>query len=129
MHGMWHTRTRSQQNPPPHHAAIKNELGADVVRVGEFMWTHLEPYDGVFNFTLMDAIIDAAEAQGLKVLLGTPSATMPAWLHAAHGADVLQKGPDAGEGYEGAIPSFGGRRQYSFNSKTYISYAVRIAAR
>ena len=29
--------------------AIKNDLGADIVRMGEFMWHELEPMDGVFK--------------------------------------------------------------------------------
>ena len=53
----------------------------------------------------------------LQVMLGTPTATMPAWLHAAH-PDVMHKGPDSPEGYAGATAGFGGRRQYSFNSET-----------
>jgi beta-galactosidase GanA len=62
-------------------ASIRHDLKADVIRIGEFMWHHVEPADNVFNFTLLDAIIDAAEGVGLKVMLGTPTATMPAWLY------------------------------------------------
>ena len=109
--------------------AIRDDLGADVVRVGEFMWHHLEPSDGVFNFTLLDAIVDAAEARGLRVMLGTPTATMPAWLYAAHGPDVAAVGPDSPEGYSGARAGFGGRRQYSFNSPTFARYAARVTAK
>ena len=29
--------------------AIKDDLGADIVRMGEFMWHELEPKDGVFK--------------------------------------------------------------------------------
>ena len=29
--------------------AIKNDLGADIVRMGEFMWHELEPMDGQFK--------------------------------------------------------------------------------
>ena len=36
------------------------------------------------------------------------------------------QGPDSPEGYAGAVPGFGGRRQYSFNSATYQSYALRL---
>ena len=115
--------------------SIKEDLGADIVRIGEFMWQHIEPADGRFNFTLTDAIMNEAEKNGLRVMLGTPTATMPAWLHQAH-PDVVMKGPDSPEGYgvrvrriiltitllgySGATPSFGGRRQYSFNSDTYL---------
>jgi len=106
-------------------AAIKNDLGSDLIRIGEFMWHELEPSNGVFNFTLLDTVIDAAEDAGLEVMIGTPTATMPAWLHKAH-PEVMAKGPDSPDGYAGAVASFGGRRQYSFNSEVYLEYATRI---
>jgi len=105
--------------------AIKNDLGADIVRMGEFMWHELEPMDGVFNWTRLDTILDLADKIGLDVMLGTPTATMPAWLHKAH-PEVMHKGPDSPDGYAGAVAGFGGRRQYSFNSDTYLRYAKRI---
>jgi beta-galactosidase len=109
--------------------SIKEDLQADTIRVGEFMWHAIEPADNVFNFTLLDTIIDAAEDAGLKVMLGTPTATMPAWLYTAHGKDVVAVGPDSPEGYAGATASFGGRRQYSFNSPIYQKYATRIVSK
>ena len=107
--------------------SIRIELGADTIRIGEFMWGLIEPEDGEFDFSLMDKIMDSAEAEGLRVMLGTPTATMPAWLAQAH-PDVLKTGPDSPEGYMGATASFGGRRQYSFNSQVYLSYAARVTA-
>lgn len=106
--------------------AIKHDLGADMIRVAEFMWSVIEPADGVFNFTLLDAIVDAAESQGLCVMMGTPSATMPAWLYTAHQQDIAMVAPDSPEGYRGAVASFGGRRQYSFDSVTYTRYVKRL---
>jgi len=108
--------------------SIKEDLGANTIRVGEFMWSALEPFDGTFNFTLLDLIVDNAEAAGLNVMLGTPTATMPAWLATDHGAEVLRQGPDSPEGYVGAFAGFGGRRQYSFCSDIYRAYASRITA-
>ena len=106
--------------------SIKQDLGADLVRIGEFMWNSIEPQDGVFNFTLMDSILDAADREGLKVMLGTPTATMPAWLYNSHGDEIVQVGPDSPNGYAGTYAAFGGRRQYSFNSAVYRQYAKRM---
>lgn len=106
-------------------AAIKNDLGADLVRIGEFMWHEIEPKDGMFNFTLLDTILANAAEAGLDVMLGTPTATMPAWLHKKH-PEVMFQGPDSPDGYRGAKPGFGGRRQYSFNSITYMHYVRRL---
>lgn len=105
---------------------IKQNLGADIIRVGEFMWSSIEPADGVFNFTLLDAILDAAESEGLKVMLGTPTATFPAWMYSSHAEEIVQVGPDSSNGFAGTSPSFGGRRQYSFDSDLYRQYASRV---
>jgi beta-galactosidase len=108
--------------------SIRNDLGADIIRVGEFMWQEIERQDGVFNFTKLDSILDAAASLGLRVMLGTPTATMPAWLYEQH-PDVVTVGPDSPDGYKAAAPVFGGRRQYSFNSATYLAYAKRLVAK
>jgi len=93
----------------------------NVVRIGEFAWSRMEPADGRFDFAWMDRAIAAASARGLKVVLGTPTAAPPAWLTAAH-PDVLRVNED------GSVEGHGGRRQFSFASATYRRYARRIAA-
>merc|ERR1719401_102894 len=100
--------------------AIKSDLGADFIRIGEFMWHTIEPQDGVFNFTSLDVVIDYADRIGLEVMLGTPTATVPSWLYTAH-PDIFTRGPDLAEGGAGVVPAFGGRRQASFNSDTYFN--------
>lgn len=105
--------------------AIKQDLGADFVRIGEFMWHILEPADGVFNFSLLDSIMDTAEKLNLEVMLGTPTATAPSWLYMAH-PDIFARGPDSADGSAGVSLAFGGRRQASFHSKKYINYSKRI---
>lgn len=109
-------------------SAIKSDLGADLIRIGEFMWHEIEPEDGVFNFTFLDTVLANAEEVGLDVMLGTPTATMPAWLYQNH-PDVVQQGPDSADGYVGAKAGFAGRRQYSFNSDTYQHYVRRLVER
>jgi beta-galactosidase len=108
--------------------AIKEDLGANLIRIGEFMWHELEPREGQFNFTLLDHVLDAAEDVGLEVMLGTPTATMPAWLYKMH-PDIATQFPDSPEGYAGATPAFGGRRQYSFTSLEYISHVERLVTK
>lgn len=79
---------------------IKEDLGATTVRVGEFMWAMLEPsfsplndpaFPPTFNFTFLDSVLEACEAAGLGVMLGTPTATMPAWLATAYGEEVVRQ--------------------------------------
>jgi beta-galactosidase len=56
------------------------ELGLTYVRIGEFAWSKLEPSAGNYQFEWLDNAIEALHAEGLWVVLGTPTATPPAWL-------------------------------------------------
>ena len=95
------------------------ELGSNVIRIGEFAWHMMEREEGLFDFSYFDNVINEAKKKGLKVIFGTPTATMPAWLAKKH-PDVL------GEFEDNTKRVFGGRRQYCFNSKTYHKYTEKI---
>ena len=95
------------------------ELGSNVIRIGEFAWHMMESEEGKFDFSYFDHIINEAKKKGLKIIFGTPTATMPAWLAKKH-PDVL------GEFEDNTKRVFGGRRQYCFNSKTYLKYSETI---
>lgn len=95
------------------------ELGSNVIRIGEFAWHMMESKEGKFDFSYFDHVINGAKKKGLKVIFGTPTATMPAWLAKKH-PDVL------GEFEDNTKRVFGGRRQYCFNSKTYYKYSETI---
>ena len=61
-------------------AAMMAELGLTYVRIGEFAWSRLEPNPGEYNFDWLDAAIASLTHAGLKVVMGTPTATPPKWL-------------------------------------------------
>jgi beta-galactosidase len=65
---------------------LKNmkQLGFEFVHVGEFAWAFMEPTEGKFDFGWLDRIVELAHAQGLKVVLCTPSPTPPIWLTEQH---------------------------------------------
>ena len=50
------------------------EAGFTTIRIAEFTWGTWNPAPGVFDFTHVDRAIDAAEAHGLGVIVGTPTA-------------------------------------------------------
>lgn len=95
------------------------QLGADTIRIGEFTWRTLERSDGQFDFSSLDRVVARAKAHGLQVVLGTPTATLPAWLAAKY-PEVLS------ENESGTKRSFGGRRLYCFNSPVYREYSLRL---
>ncbi|MDO5516540.1 MAG: beta-galactosidase [Clostridium sp.] len=95
------------------------ELGSNVIRIGEFAWHMMEREEGSYDFSYFDNIIKEAKNKGLKVIFGTPTATMPAWLAKNH-PEVLSEFED------NTKRAFGGRRQYCFNSRTYYDYSKKI---
>ena len=100
-------------------AARMKALGLTWVRVGEFAWSRLEPEPGKLEFDWLDRAVDTLGAEGLKVVLGTPTATPPKWLIDRYD-DVLQVGAD------GRTRGFGSRRHYCYNSKSYREETTRI---
>lgn len=100
-------------------AARMADLGLTWVRIGEFAWSRLEPQAGDLQFDWLDRAIDTLHAAGLKVVLGTPTATPPRWM--------LDKHPDMlAVDAEGRPRKFGSRRHYCFSHDGYREEAVRI---
>ena len=95
------------------------EAGIGTVRVAEFCWVIFEPVEGEFHFELFDRFLALCEEEGIKVILGTPTATPPAWLTEAH-PEVLNAQPD------GTLYRHGARRHYNYNSPVYQHYCKRI---
>ncbi len=98
------------------------EMGANIIRIGEFAWHLMEKTEGDFDFSFFDMVIEKAKSYELKVMFGTPTATFPAWLASKH-PSILSR-----DEY-GHIRVFGGRRQYCFNSEIYSEYSGRIVER
>ncbi|MGL6106632.1 beta-galactosidase [Romboutsia sp.] len=95
------------------------ELNCNVIRIGEFAWHKMQSKEGEFDFSYFDRVIAKAKEKGLKVIFGTPTATMPAWLAKKY-PEVLS------EDEFNHKRVFGGRRQYCFNSKIYYKYSEEI---
>ncbi len=94
-------------------------LGIGTVRVAEFAWNVIEPRDGEFTFDLFDRFLALAEKLCMKVILGTPTATPPAWLTEAH-PEVLNCDMN------GNLYRHGSRRHYNYNSPVYVEYSACI---
>lgn len=50
------------------------------VSLGIFSWSMLEPQEGVYEFDWMKEIIDRLYANGISVILATPSGARPKWM-------------------------------------------------
>jgi beta-galactosidase len=100
-------------------AARMAGLGLTWVRIGEFAWSRLEAEPGRFDWGWMDRAFDVLTAAGLKIVLGTPTATPPRWMIDRH-PDML-----AVDAY-GRARGFGSRRHYCFSHDGYRAEAIRI---
>jgi beta-galactosidase len=105
----------------PDDAARMVDAGLTWVRIGEFAWSRLEPAPGQMQFDWLDRAIDVLGAAGLKVVLGTPTATPPRWMLDRH-PDMLAV--DA----KGRPRKFGSRRHYCFSHRGYLAECKRIVA-
>lgn len=95
------------------------EMGLALVRVGEFAWSRIEPEPGTFDWGWLDRAIDTLAGAGLRVILGTPTATPPKWL--------VDRIPDmVATGETGAPRGFGSRRHYCFSHEGYRAECRRI---
>ncbi|WP_393964743.1 beta-galactosidase [Exiguobacterium sp. S22-S28] len=98
---------------------LMKELGVNVVRLAEFAWTMMEPEEGVYDFRFWDDIIERLSAADFDIVLGTPTATPPAWM--------CHKYPEILPADENGVTiSFGARRHYTVHSETYQRFSVAI---
>ena len=95
------------------------ELGCNTIRIAEFGWHLMEKTEGCFDFSFFDHVIERAKARGLHIVMGTPTATIPAWLAKKH-PDILSEFED------GSKRAFGGRHVYCFNSREMYRYSEAI---
>jgi len=70
--------------------SIMLENGIEMIRIGEFAWSLIEPEDGQFDFSFLDKVFEKAGKTTIKVMLCTPTATPPPWLIRKH-PEILQK--------------------------------------
>ena len=94
------------------------EMGANMIRIAEFAWHRMEPSEGRFDFSFFDRVIAAARERGLKVMMGTPTAAVPAWLAKKH--------PGILSWSENWPRAFGGRHVCCYQSPELYAYAEKI---
>jgi beta-galactosidase len=103
----------------PIDAQMMRDAGLDVVRIAEFAWANMEPEPGHYTWEWLDRAIGVLAEAGLQVILGTPTATPPAWLTQAH-PDVLRVERN------GRSRQHGSRRHACPTSPTYRAHSRAI---
>lgn len=102
-------------------AKLMKDMGLNVVRMAEFSWSKLEPKKGIFQFEWLDNAIKILAKYGIKVVLGTPSATPPAW--------IVEEIPDLLPiDSKGRVRGFGGRHHNCQTNEAYKTHIKRIVS-
>ena len=98
------------------------EVHMNVMRLAEFAWSSMEPREGEYDFGWLHRAIAKLHANGIDVILGTPTCTPPAWLTEKY-PEVMRVNDD------GSRQVHGGRRDYSYTSATYRRLSRRMVER
>ena len=59
-----------------------NEAGVNIVSLGIFAWSRIQPAEDVWDFAWLDRVIDTLHAGGIAVNLATATASPPPWVSA-----------------------------------------------
>jgi beta-galactosidase len=98
---------------------LMQKAGISVVRIGESSWGLWEPQDGKFEFAWMDRVVEKLHAAGIRIILGTPTYSIPAWLYKEHPEIVITR-------LGGQYLYYGLRQNTDLLSPTYRFYCERV---
>src|SRR6516165_10086542 len=96
--------------------ALMKAAGLNVVRMGESTWSLWEPEDGRFEYAWMDHIVDAMGKAGIKVILGTPTYSIPAWMAHQHPEIFAERLPGGMFGGQAVASTYGMRQNMDTDS-------------
>ena len=89
--------------------------GMNTIRIAESTWSTWEPQEGVFDFTHLRRILDAAKKHGLSVIVGTPTYAVPTWL--------VRKCPEVLAVTHGGQNLYGPRQNMDITNPVYLHHA------
>lgn len=98
---------------------LMKQAGISVVRMGESSWGLWEPEDGRFEYAWMDRVVEQMHKAGIKVIMGTPTYSIPAWMYKKHPEIVMTR-------LDGRTITYGMRQNADLLNPTYRFYCERI---
>lgn len=102
--------------------SMMQELGVNLIRIGEFNWGNFEPREGEFDFAPYLRLLDLCEKHGIKVMMCTPTAATPKWMQ-RDWPETLKTRAD------GTQPGPGGRQESCASSEKFRFFSRRITER
>ncbi|HTT60942.1 MAG TPA: beta-galactosidase [Bryobacteraceae bacterium] len=98
---------------------LMQQAGINVVRVGESTWSLWEPEDGHFEFAWMDRIIDRLARAHIRVIMGTPTYSIPPWMFKEHPEILVTR-------LDGQRATYGIRQNMDITNPDFLRYAERV---
>ncbi len=100
--------------------AEMQKLGLNMIRMGEAVWSRLEPNEGEVSFDFYLMVMDRLHAAGIDVVWCTPTPCPPVWLTHGHPERCFVDG-------EGRVMNHGARQHVSYAHPYVFDACVRIA--
>lgn len=97
---------------------MMEKAGMNVIRIAESTWSTLEPQEGVYDFTHIDRMLNAAACHHISVIVGTPTYAVPTWL--------VKKYPDILAITQNGRERYGHRQNMDITNPDYLSHAERV---
>ena len=98
---------------------LMEQAHMNVVRVGEFAWSTLEPTEGHYELDWLDRAITLAAKHHIAVVIGTPTDAPPAWLTTKYSETL-------GMNADGHLREHGNRRQFNYADPKYRELCAQI---
>ena len=98
---------------------LMREAGVDLVAINIFGWSQVNPRKGDFEFGALDTVIGLLHDAGIRVNLGTATASPPPWLTTRH-PEILPVADD------GTTRFPGGRQAWCPSSPVFRRYALAL---
>ena len=102
--------------------ALMEQAGINVVRVGESTWSVWEPEDGRFEFAWMDRIIERLARAHIRVIMGTPTYSIPPWMFKKHPEILVTR-------LDGRRATYGLRQNMDVTNPDFLRYSERVIRR
>jgi len=100
-------------------AQLMKQAGFNVARIGDLVWSSIEPQEGKFNFKWLHNAIHILSKYGIKTFLATPTAAIPKWMYDKH-PQIMQVTA------LGERKPYGKRRHACLNNPIFQQYCTKL---
>ena len=121
-HGVCHYPELWSEEAFEQDIALMKKTGINLVRIGEFWWSKIEPVCGEYDLDYITGLLDQFYRNNISVILCTPTPTPPVWL--THGKPHLLHVDISGN-----TMIHGSRQHICTNNEQYQKAAANIIER